>query len=437
VRNFGSHIGQALLADEVNGVNFAENWISVDPKVDYDKTVEAIEETVSGYPGMFHNVETYLNESIDEVITGSKETFDVRVYGQDLHTIHALAEQVKDSLNTIPDIESLHIQLQSEVPEIQVKVDLAKAEHYGIKPGDVRRASAAMMAGEEGRRPVPRREGVRRQRLEHATHAQGHRMFRKLPLDTPNHGHVALGEVADVRIRARSERHLPRERSRRIDIGGRRGQQEPRHRHEGGRAARRRDQVPGGIPRRRHRRVRGTPGCAEPADDVRDRRGDRRVPDPAGLVRQPRDSACSGSSHLPSALVGGLIGAYFTGGVISLGSMVGFLTVFGIAARNGILLINHYQHLQQHENEPFGPGLVLRGAMERLSPILMTAAATALALVPLIAAGSIPGHEIEHPMAVVILCGLITSTLLNLFVVPSIYLRFGSHNQAERRAAAV
>jgi Cu/Ag efflux pump CusA len=117
--------------------------------------------------------------------------------------------------------------------------------------------------------------------------------------------------------------------------------------------------------------------------------------------------------------------------------MVGFLTVFGIAARNGILLINHYQHLQQHENEPFGPGLVLRGAMERLSPILMTAAATALALVPLIAAGSIPGHEIEHPMAVVILCGLITSTLLNLFVVPSIYLRFGSHNQAERRAATV
>jgi Cu/Ag efflux pump CusA len=81
VRNFGSHIGQALLADEVNGVNFAENWISVDPKVDYDETVEAIEATVTGYPGMFHNVETYLNESIDEVITGSKETFDVRVYG--------------------------------------------------------------------------------------------------------------------------------------------------------------------------------------------------------------------------------------------------------------------------------------------------------------------------------------------------------------------
>ncbi|TMQ57394.1 MAG: efflux RND transporter permease subunit, partial [Candidatus Eisenbacteria bacterium] len=99
------------------------------------------------------------------------------------------------------------------------------------------------------------------------------------------------------------------------------------------------------------------------------------------------------------------------------------------AARNGILLINHYQHLEKYEGETFGPDLVLRGAMERLSPILMTALATGLALVPLVAAGAIPGHEIEHPMAIVILGGLFTSTMLNLFVVPSIYLRFGSHKR--------
>jgi Cu/Ag efflux pump CusA len=128
---------------------------------------------------------------------------------------------------------------------------------------------------------------------------------------------------------------------------------------------------------------------------------------------------------LPSALVGGLLAAYLFGdGVISLGSLVGFFTVLGIAARNGIMLINHYQHLERYEGEPFGVGLVLRGARERLSPILMTAAATGLALVPLVIAGDIPGHEIEHPMAIVILGGLVTSTLLNLFVVPSLYLRF-------------
>jgi Cu/Ag efflux pump CusA len=128
---------------------------------------------------------------------------------------------------------------------------------------------------------------------------------------------------------------------------------------------------------------------------------------------------------LPMALVGGVLAAWIAGGIISLGSLVGFFTVFGIAARNGILLINHCQHLEEDEGMAFGPQLVLRGARERLAPILMTSLATGLALVPLVAFGLRPGHEIEHPLAVVILGGLVTSTLLNLFIVPSLYLRFG------------
>jgi Cu/Ag efflux pump CusA len=125
------------------------------------------------------------------------------------------------------------------------------------------------------------------------------------------------------------------------------------------------------------------------------------------------------------ALVGGVIAAWMGGGTLSIGSLVGFFTVFAIAARNGILMINHFQHLERDEGEPFGPGLVLRGALERLSPILMTTLAAGLALVPLVISGNKPGHEIEHPMAVVIIGGLVTSTLLNLFVVPALYLRFG------------
>lgn len=135
------------------------------------------------------------------------------------------------------------------------------------------------------------------------------------------------------------------------------------------------------------------------------------------------------------ALVGGVLAAWMTGGVISLGSLVGFFTVFGIAARNGILLVNHCQHLEKYEGEPFGPALVLRGARERLSPILMTSLATALALVPLVVLGDRPGHEIEYPLAVVILGGLVTSTALNLFVVPSLYLHFGK-SRKERAALA-
>jgi Cu/Ag efflux pump CusA len=128
---------------------------------------------------------------------------------------------------------------------------------------------------------------------------------------------------------------------------------------------------------------------------------------------------------LPIALIGGVFAAFVTGGILSIGSLVGFFTVFGIAARNGILLINHAQHLEREEGETFGVGLVVRAATERLSPILMTSLATGLALVPLVVLGARPGHEIEHPLAVVILGGLLTSTLLNLFVTPLLYLRFG------------
>ena len=109
--------------------------------------------------------------------------------------------------------------------------------------------------------------------------------------------------------------------------------------------------------------------------------------------------------------------------------------MFGIAARNGILLINHYQHLERYEGESFGPELVLRGSRERLSPILMTALATGLALVPLVVLGDIPGHEVEHPMAVVILGGLVTSTAMSLFLLPALYLRFGRSKSLRPRTS--
>jgi Cu/Ag efflux pump CusA len=125
---------------------------------------------------------------------------------------------------------------------------------------------------------------------------------------------------------------------------------------------------------------------------------------------------------LPMAMVGGVLAAWGGLGTITLGALVGFFTVLGISARNGILMIAHFKHLEEEEGMPFGRDLVVRGASERLSPILMTALATALALVPLIIYGDQPGQEIEFPMAIVILGGLATSTLLNLFVLPPLYL---------------
>ena len=124
---------------------------------------------------------------------------------------------------------------------------------------------------------------------------------------------------------------------------------------------------------------------------------------------------------LPFALVGGVASVFLTGGVLSLGSLVGFVTVLGIAARNGIMLVSHYQHLERDEGMAPGRELLIRGAEERLAPILMTALTTALALTPIAIAGNSPRYELEHPMAVVIISGLVTSTVLNLLFLPALY----------------
>ena len=129
---------------------------------------------------------------------------------------------------------------------------------------------------------------------------------------------------------------------------------------------------------------------------------------------------------LPLALAGGLLAMFIGGSTIALGSLLGFLVVFGIAARNGIMLIRHYQYLEREEGEPFGPGLILRGARERFAPILLTAVATILAVLPLVLLGNVPSYELVRPMAIFILGGMVTAALLNLFIVPSLYLRFGS-----------
>jgi Cu/Ag efflux pump CusA len=128
---------------------------------------------------------------------------------------------------------------------------------------------------------------------------------------------------------------------------------------------------------------------------------------------------------IPFALIGGVVAVWLAGGVLSLGSIVGFVTVLGIAARNGIMLVSHYRHLRVAEGVPFGIDLVVRGAEERLAPILMTVLTTALALLPLVVSGDKPGHEIEFPLAVVIVGGLVTSTILNLFLLPPLYLLWG------------
>ena len=423
VRNFGAHIGQALEADEVVGMYFGENWISVDPSVDYDETVAKIQEVVDGYPGLQRDVLTYLKERIREVLTGSSEAITVRIFGPDLDTLRVKAEELREAMEGIPGLIDLHVQLQAEIPQIDVQVDLAAAERHGLKPGDVRRAASALLASEEVNDTY--REGkifdVRIWGTEEVRNSLS--SIQGMLIDTPGGGQVRLDEVAEVAIRPTPNAINREGVSRRLDVGA----------NVQGRDL-------GAVVRDVERAIASVAWPLEYHPEVLGEYAERQAAQDrlllfalaAGIGIFLLLQAAFGSTRLaivsfaalPSALVGGVLAAWIGGGVISLGSLVGFFTVLGIAARNGIMLINHYQHLQRFEGETFGIDLVVRGARERLAPILMTALATGFALVPLVIAGDLPGHEIEHPMAIVILGGLITSTLLNLFLVPMLYLRF-------------
>ncbi|MGE5801772.1 MAG: efflux RND transporter permease subunit [Gemmatimonadota bacterium] len=424
VRNFGAHIGRALAGDEPYGVNFTENWISVDPNVDYDKTLHAIQETVAGYPGVQRDVQTYLKERIREVLTGGGHALIVRIYGADLEILRTSAESIEAVMKGIEGVADLHVQLQTMVPFVEVKVDLAAAQRYGLKPGDVLRSANEIMSGHEVS-DIHRDGWVYDVQVWSIPAARENLTnIRDMLIDTPAGGHVRLAEVASVTVKPAPNMVQRENGARRIDV---RADVEGRDLGSVAtevEAALASVQLPLGY----HAELQGEWAERQAASKGLLLLSIVAVICILFLLETSFKSWRLGILSfltLPSALVGGVLAAYLGDGVLSLGALVGFLTILGIAARNGIMMINHFQHLEREEGEAFGAGLVLRGARERLLPILMTTLACALALVPLVIAGTIPGHEIEHPMAVVILGGLVTSTLLNLFVVPSLYLRFG------------
>ncbi|MFF2243926.1 efflux RND transporter permease subunit [Arthrobacter sp. NPDC058130] len=432
VNNCGSHIGQAFAADEVVGVNFGENWISVDPSVDYDKTLASIQQVVDGYPGIHRDVQTYLKERVREVLTGTGYSIVVRVYGDDLGTLKKQADKVKTVLAGIEGAIGAKVALQVNVPQVDVEVDLDAANRYGLKPGDVRRAAATLVSGEEVGDVYRDGRAYDVQVWSPPEIRTSVTSIQNLPLDTPSGQTIRVADVAKISVKPTPNVIERSEGSRRLDVSA--------NVKEGDLAK---------VVEKLESELKAVEFPTGYSADILGEYAERQAASQRLLLfaigavivvylllqaafRSWR-LATLAMLTLPVALVGGVIAAHMSGGILSLGSLVGFLTVMGIAARNGILLINHCQHLERFEGVPFGRGLVLRGAAERLSPILMTTLATALALVPLVVMGTRPGHEIEHPMAVVILGGLVTSTLVNLFIVPSLYLRFAKKGPARDR----
>ncbi|NNF11973.1 MAG: efflux RND transporter permease subunit [Gemmatimonadetes bacterium] len=434
VRNFGAHIGQALIMDEVVGMYFGENWVSVDPSVDYDETVATIQATVDGYPGLFRDVLTYLKERIREVLTGTSEAIVIRIYGHDLDLLHEKASEVREHLEDIPGIIDLHVELHENIPQIEVEVDLDRAQQYGLKPGDVRRVATTMIAGQEAGDIHIAQRTYDVQIWSTPEDRNSLTDVKELLIDVPGGGQIQLQDVAEVRVAPTPNTIEHEDLKRKIDVGANVRGRDLGSVYEDVDAALAEVEFPVGY-------------YPELLGEYTERQAVQRKIMTYGVIAliaiflllqtsfgSTRLAALS-FVLLPTALVGGILAAYMGDGVLSLGSLVGFLTVLGIAARNGILMIKHFQHLEEHEGETFGVDLVLRGARERLAPILMTATTTGLALAPLVVVGSIPGNEIEHPMAVVILGGLVTATLINLFVVPPLYLRFAGDHRGQPATA--
>jgi CzcA family heavy metal efflux pump len=426
VRSVTTQIGRAVLGDQVVGINASQLWVSLDPKANYEATLAAVRATAEGYPGLIRKVQTYLNSRIREALTGSGDAIVVRVYGPDIATLRAKAEEVRQALVPIKGLVDLQVEPQVEEPNLEIKVDLPKAARYGLRPGEVRRAASTFVSG------LPVGLLFENQKVFDVVvwstpqTRQSLTSIRELPIDTPSGARVRLGDVADVQVVPKLRQIKHEGPSRYVDVTA-----NVRGRDLG---AVSRD-VEGRLkpitfPLQHHAKLLG--------EYVQQQETQQRLLIVGAvalvgiflLLQAALGSwrlATVALLALPVALVGSLLAAFFGSRVLSLGSLVGFLAVLGIAARNGIMLFAHYQHLEREEGLAFGLPLVLRGARERLGPVLMTALATAGALLPLAVAGDIAGQEIAYPMALVILGGVVTSTLLTLVFLPALYLRFGAN----------
>ena len=425
VQNIGSHIGRAVFGDQVVGINSAKLWVSLDPNADYKEIANTVQEVMDGYPGLSSDVGTYMQEILKQSQMDTTEGITLRVYGDDLEILSQEAEKLRQNIAGVNGIDDLYISLPTEEPTLEIEVDLSVAQNYGIKPGDVRRTAATLISGLQVGSLFEEQKvfdvvvwGVPEIR-------DSLTKIKDLLIQTPDGGTVRLGEVADVSIVASPNVIRHESVSPYLDINimvkGRNT-----------------NDVIGDIngivknvsfPLEYHAEVM--------SDYVAQQETQQHIL-LAGIVALIGIflllQAFSKSWRLAlvvfmtmlAALGGGMLAVFLSNGAFSLISLFGLFAVLGIGVRNSIMLINYYQHLEVEEGCSFGKELVLQGSQKQVAPILLTTLTTGLVLLVFVIFGNISGQEIIYQLAIVILCGLVTSTLLNLFALPVLYLRFGS-----------
>lgn len=418
--------GRAELDEHVQGVESSELDVTLEMK-DRSKAevLEEIRERVTLLPGMNVTIGQPISHRIDHMLSGTRANVAVKVFGDDLAQLRSLARQMESAMRTVDGVVDLSIEQQTDIPTVRVKARPEDAARYGLQPGEVAEKVQTAFVGTEVNRIL---EGqisfplvVRYPTQEMNDLAT----IGNTLIDSPSGAKVPLEAVADI-LEDRSPNFISREGVQRkivvqCNVAGRDLLSVV---NEIEAAVARNVSLPQGY------RVEYGGQFESEAEASR-----RLLILGAGLIlaillvlatafHSTRDALII-MLNLPLALVGGVAGVYFAGGILSVASIIGFITLFGIATRNGIMLVAHIRHLQQEEGVTDLREAVALGATERLAPILMTALAAGLALIPIAAGMGKPGSEIQAPMAMVILFGLLTSTALNMLVVPAVYLAAG------------
>jgi Cu/Ag efflux pump CusA len=418
--------GRAALDEHVQGVESAEIDVRL-ARTDRprDAVLEELRQKASLLPGTNVTIGQPISHRIDHMLSGTRANLAVKIFGDDLRVLRQLAGQVQTEMAQVPGVVDLSTEAQTDIPTLDVRVDSAAAARHGLETGAV---AGALQTARIGRTVGQVLEGqiafplVVRYAMDDSTDLGS---VGTTQIQTPDRRQIPLSAVATIR-RDRGPNFVMRENvQRRIVVQA----------NVSGRDLR---SVVNDI------QARVAQGVTLPQGYHVEYGGqfESEAQASAQLLWLSLGvviaiffilSAAFGSSrdgllimvNLPLALIGGVAGVYLAGGVLSVASIVGFITLFGIATRNGIMLVSHIRHLQEHEGVTDFRTAVVRGATERLVPILMTALAAGLALVPIALSAGEPGSEIQAPMAMVIMFGLLSSTALNMVVVPVLYDRFG------------
>ncbi|MFB3779591.1 MAG: efflux RND transporter permease subunit [Bryobacteraceae bacterium] len=418
--------GRTELDEHVQGVESAELDVNLRmrgrPK---HEVLEEIRQRATLLPGMNVTVGQPISHRIDHMLSGSRANVAVKIFGDDLQVLRGLARQVHAAMRGVEGVVDLSIEQQTEIPTVRVRFDRSALARYGLGAGT---AAEALETASLGRTVGQILEGqvsfplVIRYAGQNGSDLNS---IRQLMIDTPSGARVPLSAVADIR-EDRGPNFISRENVQRkivvqCNVAGRdlRGVVDD---------VRKLVRAAVKLPRGYHIDYGGQ-------FESEARASQRILWLGLGVIagifvilltafRSSRDALII-MLNLPLALIGGTIGVFVAGGILSVASLIGFITLFGIATRNGIMLISHVKHLVDVEGVMDWRQAVVAGASERLAPIFMTAMATGLALVPIALGLGKPGSEIQAPMAIVIFFGLFTSTLLNMIVVPAAYYRFG------------